>query len=131
MYKQDTKYIPYTESFQLMNLKFDEFCHACYNMIDNKPNFQLIAVPCRNSHIFNNKSGRCVAPTYSEAFDFFRTTHNLDSFVMPMWDDDNNKTYLFCYGNAKLEMTHDDEEFKTHQEAEHKCLVKLIPIVTK
>jgi len=129
MKKIPNNYVPYNQSIQLKIIGFDEPCRGCHTNIDKNVIFEFLKKPTMYSEIFQAKSKHCMAPTYSEAFDFFRTVYNLDTFVYPLWDDDNVKTYVFCYGNADLQMSYDEIEYQTHREAELNCLIKLISIV--
>ena len=124
------EFVPYEQALELKQLGFDKSCYANYS-----PNFKLYH-PEKN-YIFNLKStmlgnSECKAPTFSQAFRWFREKYNLipdiqyygnwnfeifriGEFAEPM--DDVNVDYTFKGG--------------TYEETELECLKKLIEIVKK
>ena len=64
----------------------------------------------------------CSAPTFSQAFRWFREKYELYSFVFKFDEG-------FGYETYKEGITQTNESFDTYEEAEHGCLEKLIEIV--
>ena len=72
-----------------------------------------------------------VAPTFSQAFRWFREKHNLDSFVKHLYKSTIKVGYYFGideYKGVEFQMDF-DAWYKTPEEAELACLEKLIEIV--
>jgi hypothetical protein len=114
----EKEFVPYELALRMKTLGFDEPCFGYFT----SPKELIIQQP-------KDKNGVYVyfAPTYSQAFRWFREKHNLKSFIQPIPDDVD--TYIFAYGTKEIE--HDDLDYLTHEEAEIACLIKLIEIVEK
>ena len=121
----EKEFIPYEQALALKELGFDKPCFANYS-----PNFKLYH-PEKN-YLFNLKStmlgnSECKAPTFSQAFRWFREKYRLQAEIL--WRGDMK---CFCYktGNFKYG-SHDfsKDDYNTHEEAELECLKKLIEIV--
>jgi len=122
----------YPEALELKQLGFDEPCIAWY--AENK---ELQIAPdtykkwsskaCNNSNIISVFNSDCItAPTYSQAFRWFREKHGLNSFVYHYGKDGILDTIYFAYNiNDNLYAS----DFKTYEEAELACLRKLIEII--
>ena len=130
------EFVPYSEASALKELGFNEPCLG--NFADDE-----------NHTLFTNgnRPGKTNAPTFSQAFRFFREKYNLRNSIMDFdfiidqrigikWDYEisiigSNK--LDENGNYKVLVDYsiDDEtrEFKTYEEAELAGLQKLIQIV--
>lgn len=114
------EFIPYEEALALKKLGFDE---PCFGYFSESQQLHL----CR----FENMSdkGFVSAPTYSQAFRWFREVYGLDCFI----DKGGIKRIYhafvggsehgFLYGNNGNRPS----EF-TYEEAELNCLIKLIEI---
>jgi hypothetical protein len=75
--------------------------------------------------------GYIYAPTFSQAFRWFREKHNLDSFVKHLYKSTIKVGYYFGidqYKGIEFQMGLDDC-YKTYEESELACLMKLIEIV--
>lgn len=121
----------YDEALALKELEFNEPCFAYYT----SPNELLFEQPI-------GKNGDFVyfAPTYSQAFRWFRQTHGLKHDI----DDNSNGTKFYYkikshtdkfdnYDDILLLIRKETDwskiEFNTYEEAELACLKKLIEIV--
>ena len=116
----EKEFIPYAEALALKELGFDEPCFGVY-LIQSKE-FVLVG----STERIRPKSKNCNAPTFSQAFRWFREKYNLKGYVSPVeYLDGTADTYHWCVydkcnsGNDQL----------THEEAELECLKKLIEIV--
>jgi hypothetical protein len=72
---------------------------------------------------------QCTAPTYSQAFRWFREKYNIEGITQHaedrLWYKFHISTYL-QYGKKNI---HAGFEYPTYEEAELACLKKLIEIV--
>jgi len=117
-------FVPYEPSLELKELGFDEPCFGCYTKEG-----QL-------SYDFSDNRGtghyfqRCAAPTYSQAFRWFREKHNLHSCVAPAYQDEISKVIVYWFWIQGFDSFEDEDiNYKTPEEAELNCLLKLIEIV--
>ena len=115
------EFIPYEQALELKKLGFDEPCFGYYS------EGELIL----NSHTNNHMQRfRYSAPTFSQAFRWFREKYGLDSFVKHLYKSTIKVGYYFGVDEYKcIDFQMDlDDYFKTYEEAELACLVKLIEI---
>jgi len=128
----EKEFVPYQESLELKELGFDEPCfgtwmkHACcgnpfeYN-IDFHTKVQLDHNLCpKNSDYVNDWIS---APTYSQAFRWFREKYGLQSYIRHECPDVESY-YDFVINEDVYDVMKD-----THEEAELACLRKLIQII--
>jgi len=127
-------FIPYEQALALKELGFDEGCLTFYPKegkmgFDGK--YHSIKEGYKNSTVNNiwikryKKNFECVAaPTFSQAFRFFREKYNLDSWVYRP----DEKLNIWGY-NTTLHAN--VSPFKSHEEAELECLKRLIQIAKK
>ena len=125
-------FVQYQEALELKQLGFDEPCIAKYNVPGD-----LITTGCYTdshiTHLIVEQSDICeahvLAPTYSQAFRFFRNKHNINTVIS--WRDD-----LLNYDISLTEMKkhgyfYYKDNFTTYEEAELACLQKLIELIKK
>jgi hypothetical protein len=119
-------FIPYNESLELKELGFDE---ESFGLFPRSTGFILKWIP--NQQECEEYFGGILAPTFSQAFRFFREKHGY--FTSPtQYDDDVIKKYDWHItknlGDGRLLI-----EFvgyhNTYEEAELACLQKLITLV--
>ena len=114
--------VSYEIALALKELGFNEPCFAWYK--NGKLRIELYW----NLSELGNQD--CVAPTFSQAFRFFRERHGLyglytmgdyeNNFYWQIWRNDySTKTYI----------TASNYVFEKYEEAEQACLLKLIEIV--
>lgn len=122
------EFIPYQESKDLKELGFKEKCAAHY-LGEEDDYLELKWEIYRNLSIDTNN---CIqAPTYSQAFRFFREKYNLFGCIdlhisTPLhWyiriDDIIKNDYIYHSEDVDL-------KFNTYEEAKFECLKKLIEI---
>ena len=124
----EKEFAPYEESLELKELEFDEKCFAYYI----EPSVVELLSLEKNIHYqqcYQNTSGlgkSCTTPTFSQAFRWFRKKHNIDGFVQiePL----NKKYGYVTYDREKGNYIESERKY-TVEEAEIKCLKKLIQIV--
>ena len=120
----DKEFVPYAESLELKAIGFDEPCFGYYLAgvikIKEYKNSQN-----KNSAFYNNTV--CSAPTFSQAFRWFRKNYNLHPAIYPIkqhWECDIR--HINKDTNSSIFSWHNEFEY---EEAELACLRKLIEIV--
>ena len=141
----ESNFVPYQIALDLKSIGFDEPCFMFYEQETGSEYLQKGIVDDywgdysepRDWNSIPNKPWKpfcqCIsAPTYSQAFKFFREKYELDCFI-----DRGSRKGVYCafvggskhgwlYGNNE----NNPSEF-TYEEAELACLRKLIEIVKK
>ena len=145
----EKEFVPYAQSLQLRELGFEEPCFGYYKhtTIPNKIiSNDLIVGFIKDDRIYNDTSkgsslvglgkGLVFAPTFSQAFRWFRDKHNLlniiDCYIStPLeWfiriDKISNDSLDY-----KMDITEESEDkvYLTYEEAEIACLGGLIKII--
>lgn len=118
MYKE---FVPYEESLALKELGFDEPCFGEYRQWDgSRPWLQLYQDldGCSTDPADYEYTCECKAPTFSQAFRFFREKYNLHYEI-----EYNGHKYLGYVSGMTANI------FLTYEEAELACLRRLIQIV--
>jgi hypothetical protein len=121
----DKEFVTHEQALALKDLGFDEECFAIYD------EYKELVWNTKHSSLCYNSQGyadMCTAPTYSEAFRWFRKNNWLyvDIFV------DDNKTFGFMITHFTSEGRIDSPvkyNYITYEEAEQACLDRLIEIV--
>jgi len=112
------EFIPYEQALELKELGFDESCFGFYteeykNLIENVCKYPI-----------NLPTKPFLAPTFSQAFRWFREKHNLKFHIRE--DNWNNWCSVYILISDEHERVGD---YLTYEEAELACLNKLIEIV--
>ena len=117
--KQQTAvdFVPYELALELKQLGFDEPCFAFYDESLYFPNNENQYGTFCNQKL---DASSCSAPTYSQAFRWFREKHNCHHTI------NLNKKYVGIAYSSVVNFSVD--EFNTYEEAELACLKKLIEI---
>ena len=140
-YMIEKEFAPYTEALELKQLGFDEHCLAWYG-----PSGKFLADITigyeKTDWLYNQQDmdnpRECIAPTYSQAFRWFREKHKLHSHISLGISDEQDRSgleydeYIYVIeGLSELEYDNYGESsfYKTPEEAELACLKKLIEIV--
>jgi hypothetical protein len=129
----EKEFTPYEEALALKELGFDEPCfvywvfdgiEVTFSTSHNKSGWSMIGF--KNNQMVK-KAGLCTAPTYSQAFRWFREKHDLH-----VNKTGNNYYTSFNMVEPKIEVLsfirYTDTE-NHYEEAELACLKKLIEIV--
>ena len=128
------EFVPNEQALALKELGFDEPCFGEYRQWDgNEPYLQLYQdlSECSTDPADYEYTTECKAPTFSQAFRWFREKHGL--YGIPEERTLNNFSYqvksnkegaitFIVYGGYPL-------NFNTYEEAELACLINLIEIV--
>jgi hypothetical protein len=133
------EFVPYEQALALKELESDEpylgECFGEYRQWDGgKPYLQLYQDldGCSTDPADYEYTTECIAPTYSQAFRWFRKKYNLDSFVKHLYKSTIKVGYYFGidqYKGVEFQMDF-DAWYDTYEEAELACLKKLIQITT-
>ena len=131
----EREFVTYKIALELKELGFDEPCAACYGSythktselflnINNPVNIETLV---REKTGFNRPTFYVKAPTYSQAFRWFREKYNIHNTIHLLII--NPKIYEGSVKN-NLGRVVFMKEFTIYEEAELECLKKLIEIVT-
>jgi hypothetical protein len=137
----DKEFVPYQIALDMKELGFDEPCFTFYPKegkmgFDGK--YHSIKEGYKNSTVNAiwikryKKDFECVAaPTFSQAFRWFREKHDLYHVIKMFGDWDKPQFSYIISGRAMTNPAHmwHYEEENTYEEAELECLKKLIEIV--
>ena len=122
MSKMEKEFIPYEQALELKELEFNETCFGWYQSnklkIEKHP-----TASCEQTYM---RKEDCFAPTFSQAFRWFREKYNI--FGNICFNQISCKGYYIVFGI--MGKTSDSTDyFETYEEAELECLKKLIEIV--
>jgi hypothetical protein len=135
------EFTPYEQALALKELGFDEPCFAKYTFIP-EDEINWFTIPEQgitnkttfgSSKNYNSKSfeeeGTISAPTFSQAFRWFREKYGLYHSVGldNSLENDVNCDYQIINHNQSI--SEFETDFKSYEEAELACLKKLIEIV--
>jgi hypothetical protein len=138
----EKEFVPYQESLELRDLRFDEPCFGAYGawgfMSSNDVNSLSDEVTQEdlNNKSYTEEDGVCLAPLYQQAFRFFREKFNLEYQIIKSASDSysavihlNTREYLdkilTLYNACVAEVV----DCYSYEEVELDCLRKLIEIV--
>ena len=132
----DKYFVPYEQALALKELGFDEPCLAWYPVHEvllfmgmklgsTTPDF----VTQNSPWIQSEKIKTCIAPTFSQAFGWFRENFHIhgEPFYKGGLTKETSWYDYKIYSNIDWE--EDKIQYKTYEEAELECLKKLIEIV--
>jgi hypothetical protein len=136
----EKEFVPYGLALELKQLGFYEPCFGYY--VDGElrginlgmeelggvePYYQRFGFHTLSNHDIDNPNKIVVtAPTYSQAFRWFRDVYNLKSCIMFRTSMEDNKEYYdWLIKGQEVVYRH----FNTYEDAELACLKKLIQIV--
>ena len=130
----DKEFIPYEQALELKELGFDEPCFGYH--LDNKFQFFADVRSCNTNSEFKFYP---TAPTYSQAFRFFREEYNLRGFIgfRPNVKQFDCHVYDMSLSGKEyvkqrtMEEYNKDPKVGTYEEAELECLNILIKICKK
>jgi hypothetical protein len=116
----EKEFIPYQQSVDMKELGFDEPCFGIHFEEGLNP-FLMFASQYGEEGASAN--GGILAPTFSQAFRFFREKHNIISSVRTNF---NEEFFYEIYVDVMNEIT--SNYYKTYEEAELGCIEKLIEL---
>ncbi len=125
----EKEFIPYEQALALKELGFDEPCFGFFVKSDKINMFQECEWEERTNNgfikDFLNSKYCSTAPTFSQAFRWFREKFGLNSHI----HQENRDEYSYCCGQGYSDEIGGYRGFETYEEAELECLKKLIEIV--
>jgi len=134
----NTEFIPYEQALALKELGFDEPCFAKYTFIP-EDEINWFTIPEQgitnkttfgSSKNYNSKSfeeeGTISAPTYSQAFRWFRENYE---YIPHVFRNSTSGKYSWKIDDRYSYVDYTADIFNTYEEAELECLIKLIEIV--
>jgi len=121
--KQQTavEFVPYELALELKQLGFDEPCFGGYYSNQDNVNLWFFKEAKNSDRDERVREGFATAPTYSQAFRWFRKKFNCHHTI------NLNKKYVGIAYSSVVNFSID--EFNTYEEAELACLRKLIELV--
>lgn len=133
----EKEFVPYEEALTLKELGFNKPCFGYYNT--SGFNFNLKIKNSNNLIEAEHLKGNwCTAPTYSQAFRWFREKYNIQGYIYSSTvrgNSEKTKQFTGYIWNINgidmpfLSTDARDELHDTYEEAELACLNKLIEIV--
>ena len=123
----EKEFIPYEQALALKELGFNE---PCFGYWRNEPQFKNPLTMCKYTTVDNSNDNdnfpnfHCLAPTFLQAFRWFRDNGNVSEIFSQLLP--SNK-YKWGFKIQRVEGITDG--FFTYEEAELECLKKLIEIV--
>ena len=140
----ENEFVSYEIALALKELGFDEPCFTYYYNITNNIRTGL-SINIHNAWTYagTQKLGITLAPTFSQAFKFFREKYSIRHSIMDFIDDeigiewdyeiatigtdlDENGHYEALIGYS---IDDENRKFNTYEEAQLDCLRKLIKLV--
>jgi hypothetical protein len=115
-------FIPHEPAFALKELGFDEPCLGYYLCRNSAFGIDDLLITTESIDLLPYDSSSCKAPTYSQAFAWFREKHTLGAIVSQFgWSIENE------FGQI-IHNISDDENLLCYPESELACLIRLIEI---
>jgi len=125
----EKEFIPYEQALSLKELGFDEPCFATWIERDIRDGGGIVLEMWGDEDTEYTPMSMLIAPTFSQAFRWFREKHNLPSHISTYWQPDwNDYSYQYNFVEDKKKWN-GIKHYKTYEEAELECLKKLIEIV--
>jgi hypothetical protein len=120
------EFLSYEMALALKELGFDEPCFTYYYNITNNIRTGL-SIHIHNAWTYagTKESETTLAPTFSQAFKFFREKYKLPSWI---YTSDNEKFYYGILRDTRF-LIDGNKPCETYEEAEWRCLLKLIEVV--
>jgi hypothetical protein len=121
-YEKD--FVPYEPSLDLKELGFDEPCFSIYYSKDKSFSWHHHKDHTNDEPMLDNEEFNISAPTFSQAFRWFREKHGLSGNI-----DCCDKLCEWNIKSSKLDKSIFSNNIQSYEEAELECLKKLIEIV--
>ena len=114
------EFLPYDKALKLKELGFEERCFTRY--------YESGKLADSLSYLHHNYFGQVNAPTFSQAFRWFRENYRLSVLIQDWLDDYSGEIVEWTIGEDRIiyEITNRTD---TYEEAELACLDKLIELV--
>jgi hypothetical protein len=129
MQKMNKEFVPHEQALKLKELGFDEPCFGLYH----KDGFLSLTISISHEQYYGQE---CLAPTYQQAFRFFRDKNNLEYQISKSANGNyyatihkNTQEYLDTIASLRYACFDEVVDCYSYEEAESECLKKLIEIV--
>ena len=123
----EKEFIPYEQALALKELGFDG---SCFSLYFNNGEFSNFIHAYKVNDEVVEKTNSVLAPTFSQAFRWFREKYNMNAIVSYYGKNQYFIELLDYKGNQLVQVEEiEDNTFWTYEEAELECLKKLIEIV--
>lgn len=120
----DKEFIPYEQALALKELGFNRRTFAQYDTILN--NKWVLTFDLSEEGQYPEGSSACIAPTFSQAFRWFREKHEAYYTI----EGSKRHGFAFCIYSENDDIVEEVSlVYPTYEEAELECLKKLIEIV--
>ena len=116
------EFIPYEQALVLKELGFDEPCFGGYYSNQDNVNLWFFKEAKNSDRDERVREGFATAPTYSQAFRWFREKYGLCLVIKPISDT------RFDLGYSLLKNGLTIRSYTTYEKAELACLKKLIEL---
>ena len=127
----EKEFVNYNQALKLKALGFDESCFGYYSK--GVLSIEIIKsgkIFTNEDSIYFDKDSSCLAPTFSQAFRWFREKYNIYAIILPSYADDKVVKDRFFYEIANGRKLNQELNYhNTYEEAELACLDKLIEVV--
>jgi hypothetical protein len=123
------EFVPHEQALALKELGFDEPCMGYYLCKNSAFGIQDLLITTEHIDLLPYDSSSCKAPTFSQAFRWFREKYNIVHNTPPIYADETNTKIEFWFWFDNVENNWDLVFYNTYEEAELECLKKLIEIV--
>lgn len=120
----ENEFVTYEIAQSLKDLGFSESCLAYYS---GENLTHSLVIMGRLFPTKNVNDHECLAPLFSQVFRWFRKEHDIHGLIEVDWDKNVGvEGYLVTIVTKEIYSDMDLNIFKTYEEAELKCLEKLI-----
>ncbi len=125
----ENEFIPYQLALELRQLGFDEPCFGFYQVIEieSENKSYLVKVLDVTQSVCRNQD--CTAPTYSQAFRFFREEYGLKHCIIPLVCEQGFSDLYESRIHQETQNISIVGNHKSYEEAEIACLREMIKIV--
>ena len=122
------EFVPYQEALALKELGFNEDCFGYYNNHEPKRGPRGLVISGYQDHNEETEGDDliCSAPTYSQAFRFFREKYE---YMPHIFRNSTSGRYSWKIDDRHFYVDYTVYIFNSYEEAELACLQKLIEIV--
>jgi hypothetical protein len=138
----EKEFVPYELALRMNEIAFYEPCFGYW--YTEQEEYKKIDIQLATIDFLEGEEDYILAPTFSQAFRWFREKHSLFSSILPFQDieDDIRLCYYYCVINLdeckdedilcnESSLGASDINFSSPAEAELACLEKLIEILEK
>jgi hypothetical protein len=126
--EMNKEFIPYELALKVKQLGFEEPCFAWYGNGKLHSDIDLSMTDSLYCQKDMEPSNECTAPTYSQAFRFFREKYKLKCCIIPLVCEQGFSDLYESRIHQEKHSISRIGNYKTYEEAELACLKKLIEI---